>query len=181
MRAFKFSSLWLLFAVSYIIFFALIFLFFPEVWLYNLFLEPHQDFINEGTWDKIFMLTIMWSALVINLLFIFFSLIIKQRLHKSVTSGFRCSGLRSTFKFLSLWLLFAISYVVFFALIFSFFPETWLYNLFIKSDQDSIEKGIWNTIFMLIILLSTLVLNLVFIFLSLSIIQRLRNKKKTAA
>ncbi|MDF7680322.1 hypothetical protein PT300_06830 [Enterobacteriaceae bacterium ESL0689] len=79
MSAFKFSSLWLLFATTYVIFYALIFSFFPELWLHNLFREHYQQVIEDGSWDTIFMLTVLLSALAVNLVFIFLAFAITQR------------------------------------------------------------------------------------------------------
>ncbi|EGL5002288.1 hypothetical protein IQ576_004558 [Salmonella enterica] len=73
MSAFKFSSLWLLFAATYVVFYGLAFSFFPELWLHNLFREHYQQFIEEGTWDTIFMLAVLLSALVANIALIFLS------------------------------------------------------------------------------------------------------------
>ena len=180
MGTFRFLFLWLLFAATYVGFFIPIFRFFPEVWLHNLFIKHTQLLTEVGAWEAISMLMIELSALVVNLIFIFFSLTIMQRLRKSVTRGFQHhnSIQISAFKFSSLWLLFAITYFVFYALIFFFYPEIWLYNLFLEAGQDFIEQGTWNIISISILLLSVLVVNLIFIFLSLTLIQRLRNRKK---
>ena len=164
MGAFKFSSLWLLFAATYVGFFIPIFQFFPEVWLHNLFIKHTQLLTEAGKWEVISMLIIVLSALVVNLIFIFFSLTITQRLRKSATHGFQngCSVRIGIFKFLSLWLLFAITYFFSYSLIFSVFPK----------------EGTWNIISISVLLLSALVVNLAFIFLSLTLIQRLQNRKR---
>ena len=180
MGAFKFSSLWLLFAATYVGFFIPIFLCFPETWLYHLFLKPGQSFIDEEEWDKIFISSVMWSAVVVNLIFIFFSLTITYRLRKSVTSDHQYSNnvQMGAFKFSSLWLLFITTYFSFAGLISSFFPERWLAYLLRENYDQLVIEGRWNGILVPTILLSALVVNLIFIFLSLSIIQRLRNRKK---
>ena len=180
MGAFKFSSLWLLFSVTYFGFFSLIFLFFPEMWLYKLLLKPDQDFIEEETWDTIFMSVVLLLALVVNSVFIFFSLATIQQVRKSFTNGFRYYGgmQMSTFKFSALWLLFVPTYFGFVGLIYSFFPERWLAYLLRENYDQLVIEGRWNGILVPTILLSALVVNLIFIFLSLTITERLRNRKK---
>lgn len=180
MSAFKFSCLWLLFAVFYFIFSWLIFLVFPEVWLHDLLTDHGQNFIDEGEWDSISMSMILLLTLVVNLVFIFCSLAITQRLHKSIVRGFQHNRWvwMSAFKFSSLWLLFAATYCVFYVPIFSFFPKRWLCYLLGEDYEQLVIEGKWNAIFMPAVWLTTLVVNLVFIFLSLSLTQRLRNRRK---
>ncbi|MDF7681681.1 hypothetical protein PT300_14255 [Enterobacteriaceae bacterium ESL0689] len=79
-------------------------------------------------------------------------------------------------KFVLLWALFAISYIVFFVLVFALFPEREVY-FFIRERYDIfIEENVWDNWFMSIVLLLSLVINIVFMFLSLAITQRLRRR-----
>lgn len=179
MSALKFLSLWLMFAATYVVFFILIFLVFPEAWLYNLYTDHGKRLTEPGDSEAILILVIMLLSLVINLIFIPFSLSIKQRLSKSTTRDFQnSSSVRmGVFKFSSLWLLFAVTYFLSYSLIFSIFPEMWLYRFFLEPRQEYIEQEKWATIYLSALLLSALIINLVFIFLSLTIAQRLRNRK----
>lgn len=183
MSAFKFSLLWLLFAATYVCFFIPIFLYFPEIWLHNLLTNHGQNFMDEGEWDKIFMLSVMWLTVVVNLIFIFFSSTITQKLHKSATNGFQHSASvrMRAFKFSSLWLLFIAIYFGFVGLIFLFFPGSWLCYILIDNYDQLVKERAWNAIFVPATLFSALIINLVFIFFSLTIIQRLRNRKETTA
>lgn len=115
MGTLKFLVLWLLFAATYVAFFIPIFLCFPEIWLHELLTDHGQNFIDEGEWDTIFMSVVLLLALVVNLVFIFFSFTIKKRLHMPVTNDFQhsVSVRMKAFKFSSLWLLFAATYCVF--------------------------------------------------------------------
>ena len=182
MSTFKFSALWLLFAASYFVFCGLIFLVFPEIWLHNLLTDHGQNFMDEVIWNTIAMSMILLLTLVVNLVFIFCSLTITQRLRRSIVKGFqhkRDVWIRA-FKFSSLWLLFAATYCVFYVQIFSFFSKPWLCYLLRKDYDQLIIEGKCNGILVPTSLLSALVVNLIFIFLSLTITERLRNRKKIA-
>lgn len=82
--------------------------------------------------------------------------------------------LMSAFRFTLLWLLFAATYFGFFLPIFQFFPEIWLHNLLTNHGQNFMDEGVWDTIFMSIVMFLTLVVNLVCIFFSLTMTKRIR-------
>lgn len=74
------------------------------------------------------------------------------------------------------WLFFAASYVVFYGVVFVFFPEIWLWDKVRFFYHGFIEEGLWNNIYMSVILLLALILNVIFIFLVYFIIRRVKSR-----
>lgn len=75
------------------------------------------------------------------------------------------------------WLFFAASYVIFYGLVFAFFPEQWLWDNVRESYKYFIDEGTWNNIYMSFVLVSALLLNIIFMFLLLSIVQHGKKKR----
>lgn len=88
MRASRFTFLWVVFASAYVVFCGIIFAALPERDIYFFIREHYKIFLEENAWDTIFMLTVLLSALAINIVFIFFSFTVVQRLrNRSEMSG----------------------------------------------------------------------------------------------
>lgn len=87
------------------------------------------------------------------------------------------SPLMKPLKFLSAWLLFATSYIIFYIPVFKYFPERWLLNIVRKHYDQFIEESVWVDAVMSIIFFITLIINVIFIFLALSAIKVLRRFK----
>lgn len=74
------------------------------------------------------------------------------------------------------WLFFSASYVVLYGIVFTFFPEVWLWDKVRVFYHGFVEEGTWNNIYMSVVLLLALILNIVFIFLALVVFRRVRRK-----
>lgn len=72
------------------------------------------------------------------------------------------------------WLFFATSYVVLYGLVFTFFPELWLWGYVRKLYNGFIDEAIWNNIYMCIVLALALLLNISFMFILLSVVQHVK-------
>lgn len=64
-----FTALWLLYFVSYVIFFIIIFMLYPEQWLWELILDNY-DFVGDPLWDSLYEGFIALVALLANVSFI---------------------------------------------------------------------------------------------------------------
>jgi len=73
---------WLFFAASYVLLYGLVFDFFPEVWLWDHVREHYTSFIDEGTWNDIYMSVVLVLALLLNISFMFGLLSIIQHIKK---------------------------------------------------------------------------------------------------
>ncbi|WAH51754.1 hypothetical protein LMA04_16850 [Pseudescherichia vulneris] len=75
------------------------------------------------------------------------------------------------------WLFFAASYVIFYGLVFAFFPEEWLWNVARELYKGFIDEGTWNDIYMSVVLVLSLLINIIFMFLLLSVIRYVKRKR----
>jgi len=74
------------------------------------------------------------------------------------------------------WLFFAASYVLLYGLVFAFFPEGWLWDRARQFHTGFIDEGTWNDIYMSVVLVLALLLNIIFMFLLLSVIRHVKRK-----
>ncbi|WP_312227704.1 hypothetical protein [Pseudescherichia sp.] len=75
------------------------------------------------------------------------------------------------------WLFFAASYVLLYGLVFAFFPEGWLWDRARQFHTGFIDEGTWNDIYMSVVLVLALLLNIIFMFLLLSVIRHVKRKR----
>lgn len=73
---------WLFFAASYVLLYGLVFAFFPEGWLWDRARQFHTGFIEEGTWNDIYMSVVLVLALLLNISFMFVLLSIIQHVKR---------------------------------------------------------------------------------------------------
>lgn len=79
------------------------------------------------------------------------------------------------------WLLFAASYVIFYALIFDCLSKEWLLNTITQHYPQIIENYVWNHVLVLTTFLLAFIINIGFIFLAFAVIKILRQIKYSSA
>ncbi len=82
-----------------------------------------------------------------------------------------------TANYILCWLFFAASYVLLYGLVFAFFPEVWLWDNVRKLYTGFIDEGTWNDVYMSVVLVLALLLNIIFMFLLLSVIRHVKRKR----
>lgn len=82
-----------------------------------------------------------------------------------------------TANYILCWLFFAASYVLLYGLVFAFFPEVWLWDNVRKLYTGFIGEGTWNDVYMSVVLVLALLLNIIFMFLLLSVIRHVKRKR----
>ncbi|MCG7782181.1 hypothetical protein D3C80_1089100 [compost metagenome] len=82
MTATKFALAWLFFSVVYVIIFAVIFAWFPEMGFWSLIRRHYHEFIPETKWNDFYTSVLLVVSLILNIAFIYLVFAVRRLIKK---------------------------------------------------------------------------------------------------
>ncbi|MFY1665185.1 hypothetical protein [Pseudomonas sp. Pseu.R1] len=179
MKPLNFALTWALFLLSFLVFAALTFGFLSDTFLWESLASLPFMLAEEKTKDMIYSLTALCIGVAFNIIFMRIILTPNRKMPHNKTAPLPSNGSKpdkktlSRSRFITLWLLYLMPYVVFFIIILSLFPEWWIWELTLNT-YDFIKDPLWDYLYEGFIAVLALLANTLFVYFSLSLLNRRR-------
>lgn len=174
MKPSNFAFTWALFLLSFLVFTALTYGLLSGTFLWRSLASVPSVVAQEKNRDMIYSLSAFCIGVSLNIVFMWITLIPSRKSPKTKAAPPPSNGSESDNKtllrsrFITLWLLYFIPYVAFFIIIFSVFPEWWIWELTLNT-YDFIKDPLWDYLYESFIAVLALIANTLFVYFSLSL------------